>query len=85
MAPLAELDRKFDPQETAKDVFENVSGTYPNQITLEESREVILDLAEGARITTFIGPLAHKVLGDKARAKRNTQPTEPNVTTLNRG
>ncbi len=82
MAPLAETsDGKFDPQETARSVFKDVSRKHP-QVTLKDSQQAVDKLAENATVTSFIGLLAQKALIGKW-AQGNAQPTEPDTTTPN--
>jgi len=87
MASLTEmLGGRFDPQQTAGSVFKDVHRRYPEtEITFEESVQTVLELAQDARITTFIAPLDQKALGDKARAQEGTQQKDPNITTPSQG
>lgn len=74
MTSLTEMSGgRFNPQQTATSVFEDVSRRYPEaNITFEESAQTVLELAKEARITTFIAPLALKTLKDRARAHEDT-------------
>ena len=68
--PTPELGPVFNPERTAQSVHETVSRRFPD-ITSEDSREVVQNLSDGARITTFIPALAQRQLEDLAKSKSN--------------
>lgn len=67
---LAELARPFDSAKAAQAVHRSVNQSLP--VSPEEVKQVVLSLAEGARITKFIEPLAIKETHDLARLRRTT-------------
>lgn len=57
----------FDPSKAAQTVFKAVDARFPGLVTPEQAAEVVNNLADGAKIHTFISPLAiNKLLGDRS-------------------
>ncbi|MBI4091825.1 MAG: hypothetical protein HY427_01320 [Candidatus Levybacteria bacterium] len=73
---LSELGISFDPQKTAEQVHKDVSARYSN-ITPEDADRVVQDLAEGAKVTKFIGVLAYRRLRDIATGKTPPLASSP--------
>ncbi len=54
----------FDPSRAAEAAFRTVDARHPGLVTPEQAAETVQTLAEGARVHTFISPLAiNKLLG----------------------
>ncbi len=64
----------FDPRRIAESVYEGIERRFPASITAQDALQVVEELSKGAIITTFITPLAHKQLTD--RAMNNSKETK---------